>query len=126
MQDLVEFPDAPNNLLYDMIRAALVPELGGDWDEYGMTFEIHTVSGESSDLTGRVNFLEIETDDEADGTSTATELNLSEVDVDKLARFILEIVRDTVAGGFRGGDLRQKPNSDDTEQHVLHQTIAWL
>ena len=72
-----------------------------------------------STANGLVNFLEIESDDEADGTSTATELNLSEVDVKKLARFILEIVRDNVAGeGFWGDGLRQGANSDDTSRRA--------
>ena len=62
-----------------------------------------------------MNFLEIESDDEADGSSTATELNLDDVTVDTLAQLLLEIVRDNpLGGGFWNENLRQVANSDDT------------
>ena len=124
MHDLVEFPDTPGNLLYEKIRQALVEELGMDWDEYGMTFEIHTTVSTPTvstpligDLIGRVNFLHVEPDDEADWSSTATELNLDDLTVDDLAQFLLEIVKDS-GGAFLDNDLRQVANSDDTSGRV--------
>ena len=71
------------------------------------------------DLIGRVNFLDVESDDEADGSSTATELTLDDDTMDDPAQFLLEIVRDNPLGGrFWNEDLRQVANSEDTSARV--------
>ena len=66
----------------------------------------------------RVDFYEFESDDEADGLSTATELNLDDNAVQELALYLIEYVRDEREGGFYSDRLRQVPISDDTNIRV--------
>ena len=84
-----------------------------------MTYTEHGHTDSMDGGTGLVNFLLIESDDEADGSSTATELNLNERVTEELALFLIEIVRDNAAGGgFWRGDLQQLPNTEDTSARV--------
>ena len=115
MRKLANSPNSPNNLLFEKIREKLIVEWSQDWEEYNMTFMEHGHTDSMDGGTGLVNFIEIESDDEADGSSTATELNLDPETTKELTLFLIEIIRDNAAGGgFWQGDLRQMPNSEDT------------
>ena len=41
LRDMANYPDSPNNLLYDKIREAMINEWPERWEEYGMTFVEH-------------------------------------------------------------------------------------
>lgn len=81
MEDMANYPDSPNNLLYDKIREGMIDEWEEKWEEYGMIFIEHMHADSLNGGSGLVNFLVIKDDDEADGDSNATELNLDDARV---------------------------------------------
>ena len=121
LRDLAEHLDSPNNLLYGLLREGIQAEVQYDVDEYGVELGVMRNSTETTGpnlgATTLVDFIEFDPDDEADGSSTATKVNLDEDATDELALYLIELAREA-GGGFNRGRLRQEPRSEDTNVRV--------